>query len=492
MSRANHRQRAAGVAAAALALIASIARPATAGVTYAAALSPAVRDAVTVLQPWIDEQMSYQGVPGMSIAVVHDQEVIWETAYGVSDLKTRQPMTPHTLCRLGSVTKLFTSTAIMQLRDAGRLRLDDPVTKFLPWFQVQNPFPDSPAITVRHLLTHTSGLPRDAPLPYWTTHSFPNLEELKAVMPQIKLLTVPGERYHYSNLGMGLLGHIVTAASGERYEDYVQDHILRPLGMTHSTLEPSAEVRARMATQYMHRQRDGSRRIHTYYDTGALRSAANMVSNVEDLARFAALQFRDGVAGGEQILSGSTLAEMHRAQFVYPSWHGGRGIGFAVSHDEDSGTTFVQHGGWIGGFRTDFLLDPARKLAVIVMTNADDASPGFFAGGIYEVFTSQLDAASAEGAEERQPHPEWASLLGDYADPWGWEYRVMIVGNDLVMRDASYPPDDDPQAGLTRLKPVEGLRFELPDGEPVVFELNDAGEVTRIQRRWDYITPVKR
>lgn len=460
-------------------------------VSYANALSPTVKDAVTVLEPWIDEQMSYQGVPGMSVAVIHDQDVIWESAYGYADLQSKRPMTPQTLCRLGSVTKLFTSTAIMQLRDAGKLKLDDPVTDYLPWFQVQNPFPDSPAITVRHLLTHTSGLPRDAPLPYWTTHSFPTLEQLKAVIPQIKLLTVPGVRYHYSNLGMGLLGHIIEAASGERYSTYVERHILEPLGMTHSTPDPSPEVLARMATQYMHRERDGSRRIHTYYDTGALRSAANMVSSVEELSRFAALQFRDGVAGGEQILSGSTLGEMHRAEFVYPSWRGGRGLGFAVSHDQDSGTTFVQHGGWIGGFRTEFLLDPARKLAIIVMTNADDASPGFFAGGIYKVFVTQLDA-EASGKVERQPHPEWQPLLGDYTDPWGWEYRVMIVGDDLVMRDASYPPDDNPEAGLTRLKPIEGLRFELPDGEPVVFELNDAGQVTRIQRRWDYITPVKR
>lgn len=465
-------------------------RVASAEVTYATTTSPTVADAVKVLEPWIDEQMSYQGVPGMSVAVIHDQEVIWEAAYGFADLRSKRPMTPQTLCRLGSVTKLFTSTAIMQLRDAGKLRLDDPVTDYLPWFQIQNPFPDSPAISVRHLLTHTSGLPRDAPLPYWTTHSFPNLEQLKAVIPQVKLLTVPGVRYHYSNLGMGLLGHIIEAASGESYETYVKQHILLPLGMTHSTPDPSPEVLARMATQYMHRNRDGSRRIHTYYDTGALRSAANMVSNVEELSRFAALQFRDGVAGGEQILSGATLGEMHRAEYVYPSWRGGRGLGFAVSHDEDSGTTFVQHGGWIGGFRTQFLLDPARKLAVIVMTNADDASPGFFAGGIYEVFVSQLDPEKA--GVEREPHPEWQSLLGNYADPWGWEYRVMILGNDLVIRDASYPPDDDPEAGLTRLKPIEGLRFQLPDGEPVVFEVNDQGEVTRIQRRWDYITPVKR
>ena len=142
-----------------------------------------VADAIALLDLWIEEQRTYRDLPGLSIGVVHDQELVWAKGYGTSDLETEAPVTPETVFRVGSITKLFTATAIMQLRDAGKLRLDDPVSTHLPWFEVKSSFEDEPEITVRHLLTHTSGLPRDAAFPQWTTHDFPTRDQVREALP---------------------------------------------------------------------------------------------------------------------------------------------------------------------------------------------------------------------------------------------------------------------------------------------------------------------
>lgn len=449
---------------------------------------PGVADAVTLLDLWVEEQRSYRGVPGLVLGVVYDQELVWAKGYGTSDLATKTPITPATLFRVGSVTKLFTSVAILQLRDRGKLRLDDPVALHLPWFEVESSFEGGPEITIRHLLTHTSGLPREAAFPYWSDHDFPTIDEIKEALPGQSAIYAPATRYKYSNLGMALLGEVVAVVSGEPYADYLWENVLEPLGMTSSTVAPTEEHLGRMTTAYLRRQDDGSRGFADYYETRGIAPAANLVSNVEDLARFAALQFRDAPrAGGAQILKGGTVREMQRPHWVYPSWTGGRGLGFVVSRRD--GKTFVLHGGWVAGHRTLFLLVPDEKIAVITVVNADDTSPSTFGYQAYEVVGAAITQAVTPKPEKKVPDPAWQKLLGDYVDPWGWEYKVMILGGGLVMYEYDYPPGEDPERSLTRLEPVAANTFRMPDGEPLVFELGEDGKVDRIQRRYDYIYP---
>jgi CubicO group peptidase (beta-lactamase class C family) len=456
----------------------------------AAALAdrPEVADALSLLDLWLEEQIADERAPGLSVAVVHDQELVWAKGYGFADVEAQRPAASSTLYRIGSVTKLFTATAILQLRDAGKLALDDPAVEHLPEFSVRSPFADAQPVTLRHLLTQTSGLTRDAPFAYWTTHVFPSREEVLTSLAKLELTHRPGETYKYSNLGMGLLGLVIERVSGLSYADYVRQRIFQPLGMTSSTAAPSEEHHRRRATSYYRRAADGSRRSFDYYDMEGLAAAGNVVSSVEDLAAFARLQFRDGNAGGAQILAGSTLREMQRAQFVYPSFEGGRGLGFAVSRD--AGVTFVAHGGWIGGNRTHFLLVPAEKTAVIVAANADDADPSLIARKVYDVMAPALAAATATPREPRIADPAWKRYLGTYTDPWGWEYEVVVLDGQLVFYEHAYPPEDDPLDAITRLTPVSEHVFRMPDGEPVVFELGADGRVERVRRRFEYLTPV--
>ena len=490
----------------------------------------------TVLDLWIEQQLAYRGLPGLALAVVHDQEVVWSRAYGWADVEARIPMTTSTPFRMGSITKLFTATAVMQLRDAGKLRLDDPVSQHLSWFSV-DAGEGSPAITIRQLLTHTAGLPREASFPYWTDHEFPSRAELITSLADLEAPFAPATRYKYSNLGMALLGEIVAAVSGQSYADYVAAQVFDPLMMFDSTAAPTAEDRSKLAVGYMRRRGDGSRGVFEYYDTRALAPAANIVSTVEDMARFAALQFRDdspeavsdGGAGGASaaggasgasrarpVLVGSTLREMQRLQWLKPGWSSGRGLGFSVS--ERDGKTIVSHGGWIAGNRSHLLLVPSEKIAVVALVNADDGQPHVFGYEAYDTLApallsahdrtsgrasgqppteasaqvaDQVAAQVADTPRDEDGHAAWRPYFGLYADPWEWEYRVLELDGDLVMYSYSYPPADGARDGVTVLELVADHSFRMPDGGMVVFEFDDNGQVERIKRRSDYIYPVE-
>jgi CubicO group peptidase (beta-lactamase class C family) len=187
---------------------------------------PEVASSIKMFEAWIDSQMAYRGLPGMSVGIVYNQDLIWSKGFGYSDVDNKTPATPKTIYRMASVTKLFTATAIMQLRDEGKLRLDDPVSKYLPWFTIRHRFPDTPSITIHHLLTHTSGLPRDAAFPSWMENNFPTREQIIESLPKQETIFPPETRWKYSNLALSLAGEIVSAVSGEPYEGYIQKHHL--------------------------------------------------------------------------------------------------------------------------------------------------------------------------------------------------------------------------------------------------------------------------
>lgn len=472
--------------------------PSSAGAASPTAAVPGVADAITVADLWIREQIAYHGVPGVAIAVVHGSEIVWSAGYGSSDLATGAPVTPQTRFRLGSVSKLFTATAVMILRDEGKLRLEDPVDKHLPWFAVKNPFADRPAITVEQLLTHTSGLPREAPLPYWTTHDFPGREALRASLGGISLLARPGETYRYSNLGVSLLGEIVAAVSGESWAAFVDRRILSPLGMAASQAEPTDF--SGLARAYLRKRPDGSRGTAVHYPTRAIAPASSVVSTAEDLARFAAFHLAAVELAAMELdtsaraatsptapLAATTRREMQRARFVYPGWNGGRGLGFAVSRRD--GRTFPSHGGWIGGHRADLILDPSRGVAVVALTNADDASPALFSRKVLDIVGSALARTTTKAPVAALPDPAWQRYVGSYTDPWEWEYEVLILDGGLVLYGHDYPPDDDPEGSMDRLTPIGPSAFRMEDGESVVFESDDSGKVTRLRRRSEILTP---
>src|SRR4029077_8381055 len=163
-----------------------------------------------------------------------------------------------------------------------KLRLDDPVSKYLPWFKVKPAEPDDPEITIEELITHSSGLPREAG-PHWVTHEFPTKDEVRRILTDHPAIYSPEVRWKYSNLAVGIAGMIVETVSGESYADYVQKHIFQPLGMSASSVDRKVDG---LATGYGRRMPDGSRKTMPFVDARGLGPATGVTSNVEDMAKF--------------------------------------------------------------------------------------------------------------------------------------------------------------------------------------------------------------
>jgi CubicO group peptidase (beta-lactamase class C family) len=454
------------------------------------ATDPGVAAAIGLLSAWIESQLAYSGVPGLSIGIVHDQLLVWARGFGRASLERPQPATPDTLYRIASITKLFTSTAILQLRDAGRLRLDDPLVEHLPWFKIEQPHADAPVITIRHLLTHTAGLPREAGFPYWTDGEFPTPEQVRDRLPRQQAALPTETEWKYSNLGLTLAGEIVAAVSGQPYADYVTEQILKPLGMERTWVTSPPADHPDLATGYTRRLPSGPRTAAPFTDGRGITPAANMTTCVTDLARFAMLQFREGPAGGAQILTSSTLREMHRPHWVEPDWTAGWGLGFRLMRV--AGRTYVGHGGALRGYRTIVQLAPADRLGVIVLTNADDGNPPQFVDKAFEWVAPAILKAVAPPAPGAPP-AGWERYAGKYRNAWH-DVQVLVVDGRLALLDPSQP---DPMLTVSWLHPAGEHTFRVETkngygvhGERAVFALDGAGRVRRLKIGENFLEPV--
>jgi len=455
--------------------------------------NPGVASSLRLLEKWVASQMEYRNQPGLSMGIVHDRDLLWSKGFGSSDLAAKTPATPKTIYRIASITKLFTSTAIMQLRDAGKLRLDDPIVNFIPEFKIKNNFPNAPTITVQHLLTHTSGLPGEAAFPYWTDHDFPSIGEILKALPTQQIVFPSETKYRYSNLAMALAGEVVAAASGETYETYIQEHILEPLGMADTSVNLPPDDRNRLASAYSRRLPDGTRRILPFTDSRGLTSAANISSTVEDLAKFISLQFQEDKAGGKQVLKGSTLREMHRVHWLFPNWKSGRGLGFSVRQFE--GKTLVGHSGWVAGYQTQIGFIVEDRIGVIVLTNADDGSPSTYLEQAFNVVGPAILKAAAPAPKPSPPDPAWNAYIGLYTDPTFWDVEVMLLDGKLYLYNHDYPPEENARSALVELVHESPRTFRMTgedaNGDLVVFEMGPDGKVQRVKVGENYIFPKK-
>jgi CubicO group peptidase (beta-lactamase class C family) len=443
---------------------------------------PDVRAALDLFTAWIGAQMAYAGQPGLSAGIVHEQELIWARGFGWADPEQRVAATPETLYRIASITKLFTATAILQLRDAGRLRLDDAVAHHLPWFKLERPVADAPPVTIRHLLTHTSGLPRESPFPYWTDARFPSIEEVRAALSRQSAILAPDTLWKYSNLALTLAGEIVAAVAGQPWSEYVERHVLAPLGMASTLARTPAPDHPGLARGHGRRLPDGTRAASPFTDTRGIAPSANMTTSVQDLARFAMLQLRDGPAGGAQVLAGATLREMQRVHWLDPDWKAGWGLGFRVLRVGER--TSIGHGGAVPGFRTQIRVIPADRVAIIVLTNADDGNPLSYVERATEWVVPAI-AAAKPPAGPAAWDPAWERYLGRYRSAWG-DLQVLRGRDGLVIVDPGQP---DPLISRISLSPAgeRAFRIATPDGygshgELVTFELDAAsGRVARMR-----------
>lgn len=308
----------------------------------------------------IDQEMAQNEITGVSIALVDNQQVIWQKGFGYADLENKLPATPETVYRAGSIAKVFTAAATMQLAEQGKLDIDRPLSAALPEFSIKTRFPHSAPITPRNIMCHHSGLPSNF------------LQGLFVRDPGRFDTVVDGIRneyqafpanyvFSYSNLGMALLGAAIQKTSGEAFDAYMENHFFQPLGMTHTSFaqRPLAKAYDRNKEAEVFSMRD--------------MPAANLLSNVVDLAQFMKLQFSEGKIGQRQVLEVSSIKEMLRIQNKgFPLTFGQYvGLGWMMSGiDVPGGGPVASHGGSLPDSHSMMAILPDHKLGVVVLTNS--------------------------------------------------------------------------------------------------------------------------
>lgn len=414
------------------------------------ASDPDVLGAERLFSAWLEGQIAYRGLPGISVGVVSDQDLVWAKGFGFADVNAKKPMSPSTRFRMASHSKVFTATAIMQLREQGKLRLDDPVSNYLPWFNVKPAGDDDGEITIEQLLTHSSGLPREAG-DHWTTNRFPTGDEIRKLIGDRQAAFPPATRWKYSNLAYSIAGMVVEQVSGMSWADYLQQNIFNPLGMSASSVDKPVDG---LTVGYGRRMPDGSRAIIPFIDAKGMGAATGLTSNVEDMAKFVSAQFRKGPRGGRQILSSGSLREMHRVRSLDNSWTSGTGIGFGVNRYRDK--TYVGHGGGYLGNTTQTTIRLDDKVAVIVLTNTNDSDPSDIARQLMNTVGEAVAKAAAVKPVVVAWDPSWARFAGLYRGDWS-DQQIVALKDRLVMITPNGASLDSP----TTLEALGGGRFRL-------------------------------
>ena len=429
------------------------------------AADPDVLAAERLFGAWIEGQIAYRGWAGVSVGVVKDQQLVWKAGYGFADTKSREPMTSATKFRIASHSKVFNAIAIMQLREQGKLKLEDPVSKYLPWFKYKPVGDDDGEITIEHLISHSSGLPREAS-DHWKSFEFPTREQLKALMKDRQAAFPPSTRFKYSNLAVSVAGMVVEEVSGMPWATYVQKNIFDPLDMTASSVDQNV---AGLATPYGRRLPDGSIEQLRFVDARAMGSATGLTSNVDDLAKFVSAQFRSGPRGGSQILSSASMREMFRIRIMELNWASGYGLGFGLSRNKDQ--TWIGHSGSYPGYLTRTVFQLNDKLGIIVLSNSGDADrEGIVNQLIATVGQAVVKAAATAPAVVWDP--AWERFAGIYRSP-SIDSQVVVLNKRLVIIDPAAANVDN----QIRLEPLGAGRFKYasatgagPVGETIYFD----------------------
>ncbi|HEU4710623.1 MAG TPA: serine hydrolase domain-containing protein [Pyrinomonadaceae bacterium] len=363
-----------------------------------------------------------QQMPGAVMGIIVDGELVWVKAHGVREIEQKSPVTPDTVFRIASMTKSFTAMAILKLRDEGKLSLDDPAARYVPALaDLAYPTKDSPAITIRHLLTHSEGFPEDNP---WGDRQLAQTDEtMRAWMRGgIPFSTAPGTSFEYSNYGFAILGQVIARASGKPYDVYVRDNILRPLGMNASTFESSAVPRDQIALGY--RRENDAWVAEPILAHGAFGGMGGLWTSARDLARYVAFLMsafppRDEPERGP--IKRSSAREMQdvgrfqqaaafRGSVDGPLTLGGGGYGYGLGVSQDCRFNhIVGHSGGLPGYGSLMRWLPEYGVGMIAMGNRTYS--GF--GG---VFNEAVNALQKTGALQPRVVQPSQSLLTAQAD----------------------------------------------------------------------------
>lgn len=409
----------------------------------------------------VREAQSEKRLPSVSAAVAREGEVIWTDAVGLAAVDEGRETTPDTQYRVGSITKTFTAAAIMRLRDEGALALEDPLAHHLP---------ESPhAPTLRRLLSHASGLQREAPGDYWETLELPTRDEMIRGLGAAEQVLAPGAAWHYSNLAFAALGEVVARKTGMPYERVVQERFLEPLGLRRTSW--SAEEPA--ARGYLVEPYSDAVRPEPDLSLSGLAAAGDLWSTPRDLVMWGSFL----ADPDEEVLRPETVDEMHTIQVMVDpdGWTSGWGLGVSLHRDGDR--IVGGHGGGMPGFLSGLAYLRKEKVAAAAVANGY-ADMLELAIKLVGVAADAFPAEPEEWRPDEAPPPEIAALLGRW---WSeGEETILSYRNGRLEAVSATRPGKEPsvfeQEGADLFRTVSGRER----GELLRVVRDESGDVVKL------------
>ena len=313
----------------------------------------------------IHQLMKQHHLPSVAVALIDDQDTVWQEAFGLANLEKKQPAEPDTVYRLWSVAKAYTAVETLRLVEDGLVDLDTPITEYIPDFALQSRFLDSGPITIRSILTHRSGLPRNG---CHRVDLNPNvLSDLVTSLKDCYQTYPVGYRYRYSNVGFNLLGYLIEEIRGEPFPNYLRNELFLPIGMENTTfLRMHLPAQAEVAPGYEFYEGEDYP-----YEQGDITNVAsgNLYATIEDMGKFVQFIFRDGEANGVKLLAPETLQEMFVEQASSARDPHTMGLGWKMNRVLGSEMLFWHDGGPSEGTGSLVAFLPDRKLGVVLIAN---------------------------------------------------------------------------------------------------------------------------
>ena len=459
----------------------------------------AVEKTIQELESTLVEMMNEHKLPGLAVGIVQDGKLVAEKYLGHSDLENKKSVDPQTIFRIGSISKTFTGVGIMQLWEQGKLDLDDPVNKYLKTYKVQHVDPAAPPVTIRHMLTHTSGIGEVTSLldflkPVAGLGAKPEAPEIPlgeyykgCLRPEV----YPGEKWAYANHAYATLGQIIEDVSGLPFAEYMREHVFAPLGMTDSDFLLTETLRSRLANAYDFKK---GRFDPVEYLRIEVPAAGSIFSNVQEMSKYVAALMNDGSNENGRIVKPETLELMFTPQLDFDErLEMNMGLYFVL-------TQFGQHriawhnGGW-PGFVSSMFVAPDDRLGVLVFTNTSSPAPDLIAMQLMRKMLGEPEPTSLVPDPQvlEAPH-DWPALCGFYGPKkglltnlrlwgaYGGEVEVLSRGNHLTLRSLA----GSFTKGITLHRAAKDTRllYKGVAGKSVItvlFITNSEGEVTRLQ-----------
>lgn len=436
------------------------------------------------LDRYVARLMRTDRIPGLSLGIAKDGKPTVLRGYGFRDREADLPATPRTVYGLASITKSFTALATLQLEERGRLRVTDRVTRHLPEFRTPDPRWGS-RITLRHLLSHSSGIPAIPATRYAYARNYARepasearrerrlgidphhapLDSYEQVLEYLateryRLLGPPGRYFSYSNIGFALLGAVIERASGRTYETYVGEEVLAPAGMTRTTFDPGVMFRFPEVTTLYTKSRAGGRlRLvpsQEWMEAASARPGGGLRSNVEDMLRYLEIYRTGGRVGRERIVSRSSVKKMLRPAIAMP---GGFRYGYGVAMKPDyHGHLVAQHGGGHKGISAEIVVVPDTGVTGVVLTNVEGVSAyrALYAG-INPLLGLPMQEDIFRPLPPSEPPRSFREFSGWYCAGVGMWVRIIAGRRDLT---ADLLTTDGNEKGI-KLTPNGGDDFVL-------------------------------